>query len=74
MQVFHLHLDLPSLTMAFAVGHISGGHFNPAVSIGLWMGGRFEAKDLVQYIVAQVVGGLAAGGLLYVIASGAARL
>ncbi|MCB1008203.1 MAG: aquaporin Z, partial [Acidobacteria bacterium] len=58
--------------MAFAIGHISGCHLNPAVSIGLWAGGRFPTKDLVPYIVAQVLGGLAAAGVLYVIASGQA--
>lgn len=61
---------LTVLTMAFAIGHISGCHLNPAVSIGLWAGGRFGSKDLVQYIVAQVLGALAAGGVLYLIASG----
>jgi aquaporin Z len=60
------------MTMAFAIGHISGCHLNPAVSIGLWVGGRFEAGALAPYIVAQVVGGIAAGAVLYVIASGAA--
>ena len=60
------------LTMAFAIGHISGCHLNPAVSIGLWAGGRFDAKDLVPYIVAQVLGGIVAGGVLYLIASGKA--
>ncbi|MBY0236885.1 MAG: aquaporin Z, partial [Burkholderiaceae bacterium] len=59
-------------TMAFAVGHISGGHFNPAVSIGLWAGGRFPAAQLLPYIAAQVLGGLAAGGVLYLIVSGRA--
>jgi len=63
---------LTVLTMAFAVGHISGCHLNPAVSIGLWAGGRFPAKDLVPYIVAQVLGGIVAGGVLYLIASGKA--
>jgi len=63
---------LTVLTMAYAVGHISGGHFNPAVSIGLWMGGRFEARLLLPYIIAQLVGGLAAGAVLYAIASGKA--
>ncbi|MFH0261887.1 aquaporin Z [Vibrio barjaei] len=63
---------LTVLTMAFAIGHISGCHLNPAVSIGLWAGGRFEAKELLPYIVAQVIGGLLAGGVLYIIASGQA--
>lgn len=63
---------LTVLTMAYAVGHISGGHFNPAVSIGLWVGGRFEAQLLLPYIIAQLVGGLAAGAVLYAIASGKA--
>ncbi|HAB26354.1 MAG TPA: aquaporin Z, partial [Xanthomarina gelatinilytica] len=53
-----------------AVGHISGAHFNPAVSIGLWMGGRFNGKELPGYIIAQVLGGIAGAGILYVIASG----
>lgn len=66
-----LAFGLTVLTMAFAIGHISGCHLNPAVSIGLWAGGRFEASQLVPYIVAQVLGGIAAGGILYVIASGA---
>ena len=61
---------LTVLTMAFAIGHISGCHLNPAVSIGLWAGGRFDTKDLLPYIVAQVAGAIAAGGVLYVIASG----
>ena len=63
---------LTVLTMAFAIGHISGCHLNPAVSIGLCAGGRFPAKDLPPYIIAQVLGGVAAGGVLYVIASGQA--
>jgi aquaporin Z len=63
---------LTVLTMAYTVGHISGGHFNPAVSIGLAAGGRFPAKDLAPYIVAQVLGAVVAGGVLYVIASGKA--
>jgi len=67
-----LAFGLTVLTMAYAVGHISGGHFNPAVSFGLWAAGRFPAKDLVPYIVAQVVGGLAAGFVLFQIASGTA--
>jgi aquaporin Z len=65
-----LAFGLTVLTMAYAIGHISGCHLNPAVSIGLWAGGRFPAKQLIPYIVAQVLGGLAAGGVLYVIASG----
>ena len=67
-----LAFGLTVLTMAFAIGHISGCHLNPAVSIGLYVGGRFEAKELVPYIVAQVLGGIAAGGVLYLIASGKA--
>lgn len=63
---------LTVLTMAFAIGHISGCHLNPAVSIGLWAGGRFPASKLLPYIVAQVLGAIAAGAVLYVIASGAA--
>jgi aquaporin Z len=66
-----LAFGLTVLTMAFAIGHISGCHLNPAVSIGLWVGGRFPAAKLLPYIVAQVLGGIAAGGVLYVIASGA---
>lgn len=61
---------LTVLTMAFAIGHISGCHLNPAVSIGLWAGGRFPAKELLPYIVAQVIGGAIAGAVLYLIASG----
>lgn len=67
-----LAFGLTVLTMAFAIGHISGCHLNPAVSIGLWAGGRFPSNKLVQYIVAQVLGAIVAGGVLYVIASGAA--
>jgi aquaporin Z len=63
---------LTLLTMAFAIGHISGCHINPAVSIGLWAGGRFSSKELVPYIVAQVLGGICAGAVLYFIASGKA--
>ena len=62
---------LTVMTMAYAVGHISGGHFNPAVSLGLMIGGRFEAKDLIPYWVAQVAGAIAAAIVLYVIVSGA---
>ncbi|GLU32600.1 aquaporin Z [Trinickia caryophylli] len=65
-----LAFGLTVLTMAFAVGHISGGHFNPAVTVGLFVGGRFSGRDVVPYIVAQVVGGVAAGAVLYAIASG----
>jgi aquaporin Z len=67
-----LAFGLTVLTMAFAIGHISGCHLNPAVSIGLWAGGRFPAKDLLPYIVAQVLGGIAAGAILLLIASGQA--
>ncbi len=66
-----LAFGLTVLTMAFAIGHISGCHLNPAVSLGLWAGGRFSAKELVPYIVTQVLGGLAGAGILFVIASGA---
>lgn len=62
---------LTLLTMAFAIGHISGCHINPAVSIGLWAGGRLPAKELPAYIVAQLIGAILAGGVLYLIASGA---
>jgi len=65
-----LAFGLTVLTMAYAVGHVSGGHFNPAVSIGLWAGGKFEAKNLIGYIIAQVVGAIAAAGVLYLIVSG----
>jgi aquaporin Z len=67
-----LAFGLTVLTMAYAVGHISGGHFNPAVTIGLWSGGRFPAKDIVPYVVAQVIGACFAAALLYFIASGKA--
>ncbi len=65
-----LAFGLTVLTGAYALGHISGGHFNPAVSFGLWAGGRFPAKDLPPYIVAQVIGAIAAGFILFQIASG----
>ena len=67
-----LAFGLTVLTMAFAIGHISGCHLNPAVSFGLWAGGRFPAKELLPYIVAQVLGGIAGGAVLYLIASGRA--
>src|ERR1700759_2876952 len=63
---------LTVLTMAYAVGHVSGGHFNPAVTIGLFAARRIHASDVVPYIVAQVVGAVAGAGVLYVIASGKA--
>jgi len=65
-----LAFGLTVLTMAFAIGHISGCHLNPAVSLGLWAGGRFPARDLLPYIVAQVLGAVVAGGVLFLIASG----
>jgi aquaporin Z len=68
-----LAFGLTVLTMAFAVGHISGGHFNPAVTLGLAVGGRFEWSELVGYWVAQLVGGIVAAALLYLIASGQAE-
>ena len=67
-----LAFGLTVLTMAYAIGHISGCHLNPAVSVGLWAGGRFPAKQLLPYIVAQVLGAVVAGGVLYLIASGKA--
>ena len=67
-----LAFGLTVLTMAYAVGHISGGHFNPAVTLGLWAGGRFPANEIPLYWVAQVLGAIVAASLLYVIASGSA--
>ena len=67
-----LAFGLTVLTMAYAVGHVSGAHFNPAVSLGLWAGGKFPAKDLLGYIIAQVVGAIAAAAVLYIIVSGKA--
>src|SRR3954468_15395998 len=65
-----LAFGLTVLTMAFAIGHVSGCHLNPAVSLGLWAGGRFPAKDLIPYMLAQVLGAFAGAGILYGIASG----
>ena len=65
-----LAFGLTVLTMAYAVGHISGGHFNSAVTIGLWAGGRFKATDVLPYIITQVAGAIGAAVVLYVIASG----
>ncbi len=65
-----LAFGLTVLTMVYAVGHISGGHFNPAVSLGLWTAGKFETKELLPYIVAQVIGGIAGAAVLYLVASG----
>jgi aquaporin Z len=66
-----LAFGLTVLTMAYAVGHISGAHFNPAVTIGLWAGGRFPANEILPYVLAQVLGAVAGAGVLYLIASGA---
>lgn len=65
-----LAFGLTVLTIAYSLGHISGAHLNPAVTIGLWMGGRISAKDIVPYIVSQVLGGIAAAGVLYLIVTG----
>ena len=65
-----LAFGLTVLTMAYAVGHISGGHFNPAVTLGLWAGGRFSSKEIAPYIVSQVLGATAAAGVLYLILNG----
>lgn len=65
-----LAFGLTVLTMAYAIGHISGCHLNPAVSIGLWSSGRFSSAELIPYIVIQVLGGLAGAGILYLIATG----
>lgn len=65
-----LAFGLTVLTMAYAVGHISGAHFNPAVTLGLWAGGRFSVKEIIPYIVAQLIGGIVAATALYAIASG----
>ena len=65
-----LAFGLTVLTMVYAIGHISGCHLNPAVSIGLWIGGRFDSKELIPYIIAQVLGGIAGAAILYLIATG----
>ncbi len=65
-----LAFGLTVVTMAYAIGHISGCHLNPAVTIGVWIGGRFEGKDVFPYIVAQIMGGIAGAAILYLIASG----
>ena len=67
-----LAFGLTVLTGAFALGHISGGHFNPAVSVGLWVGGSFDTKDLIPYVVSQVVGAVLAAWVLYLIVQGQA--
>lgn len=67
-----LAFGLTVMTMAFAIGHISGCHLNPAVSVGLWAGGRFSGKQVIPYIIAQVLGAIVAGGILFLIASGKA--
>lgn len=66
-----LAFGLTVLTMIYALGPVSGGHFNPAVTVGLWAGGRFDAKDIIPYVIAQVIGAIAAAAVIYVIASGA---
>ncbi len=65
-----LAFGLTVMTLIYGFGHISGAHFNPAVSVGLWMGGRFDGKELLPYIASQVLGGIAGAGVLYIIASG----
>src|SRR6185437_867495 len=67
-----LAFGLTVLTMAFAVGHISGGHLNPAVTLGVWAGGRFPAREVIPYWIAQVAAAIAAAAVLYLIASGKA--
>ncbi|TAG82102.1 MAG: aquaporin, partial [Betaproteobacteria bacterium] len=67
-----LAFGLTVLTMAYAIGHVSGCHLNPAVSVGLWAGGRFDGKDLPGYIIAQTLGAIAAAAVLYVIVTGRA--
>jgi aquaporin Z len=65
-----LAFGLTVVTIAYSLGHISGAHLNPAVSVGLWMGGRFSSKDLLPYIISQILGAIAAAGVLYIIATG----
>lgn len=65
-----LAFGLTVLTIAYSLGHISGAHLNPAVSVGLWVGGRFSGKELLPYIIAQILGGIVAAGVLYIIATG----
>lgn len=65
-----LAFGLTVLTIAYSLGHISGAHLNPAVSVGLWIGGRFSAKELLPYIISQILGAIAAAGVLYIIATG----
>jgi len=65
-----LAFGLTVLTIVYALGHVSGAHLNPAVSIGLWVGGRFEAKEILPYVISQILGGLAGAGVLYVIVTG----
>lgn len=67
-----LAFGLTVMTMAFAIGHISGCHLNPAVSVGLWAGGRFPGKQVIPYMIAQLLGAIIAGGILFLIASGKA--
>src|SRR5690606_33650040 len=69
-MVVALAFGLTVLTMVYAVGHISGGHFNPAVTIGLWIGGRIGGKEILPYVVSQVLGGIPAAGVLYIIVTG----
>ncbi len=65
-----LAFGLTVLTIAYSLGHISGAHLNPAVTIGLWIGGRISAKEILPYVVSQILGGIAAAGVLYIIVSG----
>ncbi len=68
-----LAFGLTVLTMAYAIGHVSGCHLNPAVTVGLWAGGRIKANEVLPYIISQVLGGIVGAGVLYLIASGQAR-